>query len=441
MPLARPYDGPPPGHPVTVVPDDRSRRGALVRVRGWEVAVADPVGAVLDVGGLGAAAAAVGWADPGRPGDLPPFTGGLVGVLTDDVSADLLGLPAVDVRPGPAPLPPVWFGRYDHAACRAPDGRWWLVAERSDGLRAAEALLRTAARGPVPGGGGPDPRAAGRAAPGWTAWTSLDRAGHAAAMRRIQGWIAAGDVYQVNLTLHVRAPWAGTPRGLAHRLFGASADAAHAAFLHVPGGTIASVSPETFLRTDGRTAVVRPIKGTRRRSADPAQDARLAADLRAAAKDAAEHVMIVDLERNDLGRISEVGSVRVPELMQLEAHPTVWHLTSTVRGQVTEATGFADLLGALFPCGSVTGAPKRMAVARTRLVEPWRRGAYCGAIGVIGHGLVDLSVAIRTAVVHDGQAWYGAGGGIVADSDVDAEWDEAMAKAAPFFTATGTTAG
>jgi para-aminobenzoate synthetase component I len=432
-------------------------------VRGWEVAVADPVGEVSDLAGLSSAAERLDWAAPRDEG--PPFTDGLVGVVTDDVSAALLGLDdGEDPRPSPAPLPPVWFGEYAGAGLCDPAGRWWVAGRTTGDADRAEALIRAGAtragsRGRVVAGhtdarmtadaGGASAQVSTTPRDGrgpsatddlTAAWTSIDRAAHARAVGRIKSWIADGDVYQVNLTLHVRAPWTRSPRALAGRLFGASHGAAHAAFLHAPGATIASISPETFLRTDGRQALVRPIKGTRRRLSDPVADAALATDLQQAVKDAAEHVMIVDLERNDLGRISQVGTVRVPELMTLEAHPTVWHLTSTVEGRVRDDIGFDGLLSALFPCGSVTGAPKRMAVDRTRLVEPWRRGAYCGAIGVVGRGVVDLSVAIRTAVVHDGMAWYGAGGGIVSDSDADAEWDEVMAKAAAFLTATGTTA-
>ncbi len=429
MPLIRAYDGPLHGHAVTVVPEDPARHGALVRVRGWEVAVADPVEQVTSLQGLADAAEALGWdAGPGADGG-PPFTGGLVGFVTDDVSAGLVDLPTADDRPSPAPLPSVWFGRYTFAACQDPDGRWWLVGDTEEDLARADALLRTPPRPSSP---------VTPPAPDGPAWSTLDRAAHRDAVHQVKRWIADGDCYQINLTMHVAAPWTRSARALAYNLFGASAGAAHAAFLHAPGGTITSVSPETFLRIDGRHARVRPIKGTRRRDPDGAADHLMATDLRTASKDSAEHVMIVDLERNDLGRISVVGSVRVPELMQLEAHPTVWHLTSTVEGRIRANVGFDAVVSALFPCGSVTGAPKRMAVDRIRLLEPWRRGVYCGAIGVVTHGLVDLSVAIRTAVVHDGRAWYGTGGGIVADSDADAEWDEAMAKAAAFFTATGT---
>ncbi|MGI9017129.1 MAG: anthranilate synthase component I family protein [Euzebya sp.] len=432
MPLVRAYDGPRLGHAVTVVPVDPQRCGALVRVRGWEIAVADPVQTVTTLEDLTQAATDVGW-DAERTTQGPPFDGGLLGFITDDVSFTLLELPQADVRPSPAPLPPLWFGRYTYAACQAPDGSWWLTGTTPRDLRRAEDLLRQAAAL-----AGEDEGTEFVVQTQRPAWTTIDRLSHAKAVGQIHDWIAAGEVYQVNLTLHVAAPWEGSPRQLAFNLFGASQGAAHAAFLHAPGATITSVSPETFLRIDGRRAQVRPIKGTRRRSGDAVADQLLAADLMAASKDGAEHVMIVDLERNDLGRICRTASVTVPQLMGLERHPTVWHLTSTVQGDILPDVDFGQVVQALFPCGSITGAPKRMAVSLTRVVEPWRRGVYCGAIGVITTGLVDLSVAIRTAVMHGGQAWYGTGGGIVADSDPEAEWDEAMAKAEAFFQATRT---
>lgn len=149
--------------------------------------------------------------------------------------------------------------------------------------------------------------------------------------------------------------------------------------------------------------------------------------------------MIVDLERNDLGRVCEPGTVRVTDYAALEGHPTVWHLTSTVQGRLRDGVGLGELLTATFPSGSVTGTPKRMAVARTALLEPVRRGVYCGAVGIVSPGMVDLSVAIRTAVVHNGVASYGTGGGIVADSHPAAEFGEAMDKAAAFYTATGAS--
>ncbi len=423
--------------PLRLVSLPGRRETAALRVRGWTVVVGEPLAVIHEAEGLVRLAEACGWRAPRDP-TAPPFLGGGVGVLTDEAATPWLALPP-DPRPDPHGLPPLRFAVHDSAICLPPDGgAAWLVAADLPGWsrRPADARLAdlralaatAAAAGPVRA---PTPRAPGPLRP------SLSPEAHHAGVERVLAWIRDGDLYQLNLTLQLGVPWVAPGVALARRLWDASPDAPHAAYLEAGASEVVSVSPETFLRSDGDDVVVRPIKGTRARQADPAADAAAAAALRASAKDAAEHVMIVDLERNDLGRVSEPGSVRVPELAALEAHPTVWHLTSTVRGRLRPETGLDDLLSATLPCGSVTGAPKRMAVARTRLLEPVRRGAYCGAIGVVSHGLVDLSVGIRTAVRNRGVARYGVGGGIVADSDPAAEHAEAMDKAAPFLRATG----
>lgn len=405
-------------------------------VRGWTIALWSPLRVLRDLPELSDVAERLAWRGARDPA-LPPFTGGLAGWLTDDLAPRFLHLDADDPRPSPAPLEALTFGLYDTAICRSPDGQVWLTAcdlpgesrspaaERLAALRDVLARVTTLELWPE--------RVREEARP------SLDAAEHADSVARVRAWIAAGDLYQLNLTVQFRAAWPHGGEALARRLWAASPDAPHAAWLRAPGGAeIVSVSPETFLRTDGDRAVMRPIKGTRPRSDDALRDDAQARALRASAKDRAEHVMIVDLERNDLGRVAVPGTVVVRELAALEAHPTVWHLTSTVEARLRDKVGLHELLAATFPCGSVTGAPKRMAVARIREVEPLRRGVYCGALGVIGPGLVDLSVAIRTAVVHDGVAHYGAGGGIVADSDPTQEWQEVLHKAQAFFSATNT---
>lgn len=406
----------------------------LLTVRGWSLALSDPLAVVSDLPTAARLADRLGWSeDP--PDAAPPFTGGLAGLLSDDLSRGLLGIPGADRRPLPAPVPPVALGLYDTALCIDPSGDPWIVAADLPGLsrrplreRADELRRRAAALGAEDASPAPLP-------PASLASPSTHRAAHAAAVARILDWIRAGDLYQLNLTLQWSAPWPHGGAALARRLWAASPDAAHAAWIGGDGWETVSASPETFLRSHGRSVVTRPIKGTRPRRQDPGRDAAEARALAASAKDHAEHVMIVDLERNDLGRVCEAGSVRVPELAALESHPTVWHLTSTVTGRLRDDVGFHELVAATFPSGSVTGAPKRMAVDRTRLVEPVRRGAYCGAIGVVSRGLVDLSVAIRTAVVRAGVAHYGAGGGIVADSKPDDEWEEVLHKAEAFFGA------
>lgn len=425
-----------PVEPLALAASCEGTDAALVTVRGWRVVVADPLGTVTSLAGLARVAEAIGWR-AGRDADAPPFAGGAVGFVTDEAAPALLHLPPPRPRPSIAPLAPVRFTVHDSAVCVAPDGSAWIVAEDVPGWTREPAETRIARwrtrlsqtrRRP----GSPSaPAATGPAA------CSLDARAHRRGVTRAQRWIAAGDLYQLNLTLQVAVPWASGGADLAGRLWAASPDAAHAAWLRTPDAEIVSISPETFLAGDGDRVRMRPIKGTRPRSADPVADGALGDALKASEKDLAEHVMIVDLVRNDLGRVCRVGTVRVPELAYLEPHPTVWHLTSTVTGTLGPACGLDDLLAATFPCGSVTGAPKRMAWSRIVGLEPVQRGVYCGAIGVVGRGLVDLSVAIRTAVLAAGVASYGTGGGIVADSDPDAEWAEAMDKARAFLTAVG----
>lgn len=397
----------------------------MVTVRGWRLLVADPLAELCSLDALARYADSIGWRDTAPDG--PPFAGGAVGWITDDVSPTLLSLPP-DTRPALFDMPSVRFTVHDWAVAVDPHGRGWVIGDAAQ----RSALLRwvTDSR----------PHSPAVEARGGTARCGLSRPAHATQVRRILEWIAAGDLYQANLTFQMQAAWPAPAHELARKLEAATPGASHAAYATVTDHTaIVSVSPETFLRTTGERIITRPIKGTRPRSRNSALDAAYATALRHSDKDHAEHLMIVDLERNDLGRVCVPGTVRVPEYAALDGLPTVWHLTSTVAGCLRDDVGLGEVLAATFPPGSVTGTPKRMAVARTLLLEPVRRGVYCGAIGVVTRGLVDLSVAIRTAIVDGGIASYGTGGGIVADSDPDAEYDEALAKAAAFLTATGAT--
>jgi para-aminobenzoate synthetase component 1 len=261
----------------------------------------------------------------------------------------------------------------------------------------------------------------------WTrTWTD---AGYAEAIRGAREAIAAGEVYQVNLVQHLSAPFAGDPRTLAARL-GPLAPL-HPAPLVGFGWAIVSASPELFLARRGDRVWTMPIKGTR--PAGWSGDA-----LRESPKDAAEHVMIVDLERNDLGRVCEPGSVRWPELMTPRAMAGVVHLVSVVEGRARMGLGFAELLGALFPGGSVTGAPKIAAIDRIALLEPVGRGASMGALGTVHpNGDLDLGLTIRTFAIADGRLHLWVGGGIVWDSDPDAEIEESWVKARPLLEAIG----
>ncbi|HEX3693827.1 MAG TPA: anthranilate synthase component I family protein [Polyangia bacterium] len=297
---------------------------------------------------------------------------------------------------------------------------------------AARRLSARLADGPSP------PPSAG--SPGAVLWPRLqaDRPDqhYLGGVARILDYLQAGDAYQVNLARRLSAPLPiADTLAAAARLRG-QAPAPHGLWLATADGRGAIVgnSPERFLRADGRGLVeTRPIKGTRRRGADPRGDEEPRRQLVASEKDRAEHVMIVDLERNDLGRVCRAGSVVLGELLRVMTLPTVFHLVSTVRGQLRSDVGLAALLRATFPGGSVTGAPKQRAMEIIEELEPFRRGPYTGATGWLGAaGDLDLAVAIRTALVRDGRLTLSVGGGIVADSLPTAELAETTAKAAAF---------
>jgi para-aminobenzoate synthetase component 1 len=252
-----------------------------------------------------------------------------------------------------------------------------------------------------------------------------------AAVERVREHIFAGDVYQVNLSQRFRLPLAGDPFEAYVRLRNVN-PAPFAAYLNFPELQVLSASPERFLHLDAATRRIetRPIKGTRPRGASAGADARMRAELLASAKDRAENVMIVDLERNDLGRVADIGSVRVTELAALQELPSVFHLVSTVEARLRDDRDAIDLLLASFPGGSITGAPKIRAMQIIDALEPVARGVYTGAIGAFGYdGSLDLNIAIRTAVCVEGTAYVQAGGGIVADSDPAAEYEESLHKA------------
>jgi para-aminobenzoate synthetase component 1 len=260
----------------------------------------------------------------------------------------------------------------------------------------------------------------------WAA-SSTPRA-YAAAIERVREAIARGDVYQVNLVQHLSASFAGDPGALAARL--APLRPLHGRPFGGDGWTIVSASPELFLARRGRRVWTMPIKGTR-----PLGEGE---GLRASEKDAAEHVMIVDLERNDLSRVCEPGSVRWPELMTARGLAGVEHMVSTVEGVLREDVALAELLEATFPGGSVTGAPKIAAVDLIAELEPVGRGASMGALGVVrGNGDLDLALTIRTFAVADGRVHLWVGGGIVWDSDPEAEIEESWVKARPLLEAIG----
>ncbi|MCW5808551.1 MAG: anthranilate synthase component I family protein, partial [Deltaproteobacteria bacterium] len=257
-----------------------------------------------------------------------------------------------------------------------------------------------------------------------------DAAHHMARVERILDYLAAGDVYQVNLARRLVARIAAPGDALAlYRALVAVAPAPYGALLEADGTTIVSGSPERYLSLAKNRLETRPIKGTAPRTPTGA------ADLAASEKDAAEHLMIVDLERNDLGRIAETGTVRVDELGYVVELPGLYHKVSRVSAVPRAGVGYAELLRAMFPGGSITGAPKVRAMQIIAELEPARRGPYCGALGYFGPGLLELAIAIRIGVVAASELRVHVGGGIVADSDPAAELAETETKAAGWVAA------
>lgn len=372
----------------------------------------------------------------------PPFEGGLVGAFAYDLARRVERLPTLaradrsapwlSLRAAPLVVAVAPSRRQALALARPlrltdPAGTTrWRIRRRELEDHLAAMLHALASAGPAP----PLPPAPTTPR---SVRSSLARDDHLDAVEQALQHIAAGDAFQVNVTrrLTVRAPH---DTHQLYRALRAASAAPHGASL--PDLGIASISPETFLRVDAGRVSVQPIKGTRPRDLDARVDAAHAADLQTSAKDRAENVMIVDLERNDLGRVACPGSVRVPVLCALDDHPTVWHLRSEVVAELRPGTGYGQLLRATFPCGSIAGAPKVAAMTIIDRLERVRRSWYCGAIGVLGAGHASLSVAIRTAVRNpDGTIDHGVGGGIVAGSDPHAEHRETLDKAAAFLQA------
>lgn len=351
-----------------------------------------------------------------------PFIGGAIGYLGFELGRHIERLPATTVDDVGAPdLAVGWYDAalvWDHEAHSG-----WLAGtvDGVDALRVALVVPPMRSLRVAHVTGSPRPFHPNRT-----------RADYLAAVERARGYIAAGDIYQVNLSQRLSTPVAGAGFDLYRRLREVS-PAPFAAYLSagVAGGIeVLSSSPERLLLAADGTLETRPIKGTRPRGATPEADACEVAALRASPKDAAEHIMIVDLERNDLGRIAQVGSVRVPEIAALETYAQVHHLTSTVVARRREGVGLEATLRAMFPGGSITGAPKIRALEIIDELEPTVRGVYTGAIGYISaDGRVDLNVAIRTVTLADGVAHVHVGGAIVADSDPAAEYRETLDKA------------
>jgi len=249
------------------------------------------------------------------------------------------------------------------------------------------------------------------------------------AVNRVREYIAAGDVFQVNLSQRFEADLKIPPYELYKRLRVVN-PSPFASYLNLPGVAIVSASPERFLKVQSDLVETRPIKGTRPRGRDSVEDERLAHELIESTKDRAENLMIVDLERNDLGRVCRYGTVKVSELAILETFPTVFHLTSTIVGRLRRGKSNIDLLKATFPGGSITGAPKVRAMEIIDQLEPTKRSVYTGSIGYLGFNEdMDINIVIRTFLIKEGRAYFQVGGGIIYDSQPEAEYTETLDKA------------
>ena len=341
------------------------------------------------------------------------FCGGFAGYLSYDLGRRFEQVPAVQPDDGE---PDFVLGLYDGVLRLGPSGE--PTAQGPDGERQQQLWLAGGEDlGPLTVGAEAEPT------------PELTQAEHAERVEAVRELIRDGSVYQANLTLRFSAPAPHPRAALATylRLRGAN-PAPWGGYLDLPGCRIASASPESFLELSGGTARSRPIKGTSARARGGA-DRVARRQLLASEKDRSELAMIVDLVRNDLGRVCEPGSVTRGERIVAEAHPTVWHLVGDVVGRLAAGSDGFDLVRAAFPPGSCIGAPKIRAMAELERLERSRRGLYTGAIGWFGFdGQLGLNVAIRTLRFRDGVVDYGVGGGIVWDSQPDSEWREALLK-------------
>ncbi len=263
--------------------------------------------------------------------------------------------------------------------------------------------------------------------------SNMDEEFYARAFNKIKHYIREGDCYQVNLAQRFSIEVAGDP-WTAYLKLRKLNPAPYSCFFKIPEGVVLSTSPERFLKVDNGLVESKPIKGTRRRSTDVYEDRALSEDLLESKKDRAENLMIVDLLRNDIGKACRHGSISVPKLFALESFAKVHHLVSTVIGQLAENSNALDLLRGCFPGGSITGAPKLRAMEIIEALEPHRRSVYCGSIAYIGFdGNMDSNITIRTLVHYKDKMYCWAGGGIVMDSRLDAEYQECFDKAAAIF--------
>jgi para-aminobenzoate synthetase component I len=353
-----------------------------------------------------------------RVDGLPPFQGGLAGFVSYDFGRKLEPKGKFTSPVGIAP--DVVLHAYDTLiATDHLQERSWIISDTEQAADELEGLLRR------------KPEASG-SVEGSMFVSNFSRRDYEAAIGRVVEYILAGDIFQANLTQCLAAQ---LPKDFDiyafYRSLCARNPAPFQALLDYGDFSVMSSSPERLVSFDGRVAEARPIKGTRKRDADPSRDAALASELKASRKDRAENVMIVDLLRNDLSRVAKPGTVKVPQLCGLETYANVHHLVSSVTAELRDGLTQVDLFRAVFPGGSITGAPKIRAMEIIDELEDQGRGVYCGAIGYFGYdGSCDFNIAIRTVQVSNGVARVQGGGGITARSEPAAEYDESMVKIA-----------
>ncbi|MFB9133925.1 aminodeoxychorismate synthase component 1 [Vibrio olivae] len=342
-----------------------------------------------------------------------PFVGGAVGYFAYDLGRRVESIPEIASHDINAPEMAIglynWALIVDHQACTA-----YIVGQ--DVEQHAHWLFEQVAT----------PCAEFKLNSDWQ--SNMSPCAYADKFNSVQQYLHAGDCYQINLAQRFRAEYQGS-EWQAYQALEAHNLAPFSAFIRLEDTAIISVSPERFIQLNQDTIETKPIKGTRPRSTDPVADKANADELANAPKDQAENLMIVDLLRNDIGRVATPSSVQVPKLFDIESFPAVHHLVSTIRAQLDTGYRPADLLRAAFPGGSITGAPKVRAMAIIEELEPHRRSAYCGSIGYISrHGHMDTSITIRTLVAHQNHLYAWAGGGVVADSQCDSEYQETLDK-------------
>jgi anthranilate synthase component I len=400
------------------------------RVARWSFLGASPSGEIPGHGADPFAALKAMPRDESAPGDdLPPFTGGAVGYAGYDAVRWLERLP--DAKPDPIGLPDAWFGLFDTIiAFDHLRHRLLYVTRAANGDEAsARVRLRALEERALTRSGETRPEAL----PPLTFEESLPRSSFVAAVERAKEHIRAGDVFQVVLSRRWSAPFGGDPFAV-YRALRSLSPSPYQYYLRTPHAAIFGASPERLVHVaagpGGATAETIPLAGTRPRGGTREEDLALERELLADPKERAEHVMLVDLGRNDLGRVAKAGSVRVQDFFHVERYSHVMHIASRVMGVLAPGRDAVDALAATFPAGTLTGAPKIRAMEIIEDLEPVRRGAYGGAVGYLDFaGNLDVAIAIRTAVVANGTLHIQAGAGIVADSDPEAEATECENKA------------